>query len=181
MNNTTPTQIELGLVTNKKLQEWLHLNTITYLICQNLQLSTKRITTRWTGQEATILALNPYKTLENFVTDAQFLAVKTLQNEYVKQNRIQESNFSSTQIQQLHTHIQNKLEDKTYEILKICVEIFQAQKTLNEELKRTTNILLLHTVSQIKTDTQNLVTEGFLRNNTWENIQRFTKYIESNT
>lgn len=179
-NTNSEKQIELAIVTNKKLQEWLHLNTITYLFTQNLQLPTKRITTRWTGKEATILALNPYKTLENFVTDAQFLAVKTLQNEYINQNRITESTFTNEQLKQLYTHIQNNLEDKTYEILKTCVEIFQTHKTLNEELKRTNNILLLQTIAEIKTDTQNLITEGFLRNNEWENIQRFTKYIESN-
>ncbi|QPK94171.1 ATP-dependent RNA helicase HrpA [Actinomyces sp. zg-332] len=179
--------VNVTLVADPKLQKWLHKNATMHLLTKKLSLSTKRITTRWTGKEATILALNPYKDIDSFVSDAQYLAVRTLfdsheENVFDSTCETCEKLYPSTkdEYDTLEKYIYNNLEDKVYEILKICVEIFETAKSLNDEMKTSNNIAILHTITDIKQELDILIYDGFLRNNDLSGLSRFHKYIQSN-
>lgn len=115
-----------------------------------------------------------HETMEAFIYDVQFLAIRTLCEQYLLQKHNNVVKYKSSFIfdfnyaflsdnvfptnfdeySKLFTFVRNSFEDKSYEILRLCVQIFEnLKKMLTNHLKNNRDLGLLKYLSaNIRTD-----------------------------
>lgn len=88
-----------------------HSDGVAALLLRELRLPTGRVTTRWTGSDALVLAASPYGSTEELVADAQWAAARAL----TKPVR------TSKEFSALVATARGQFEDQVHQILKHCV------------------------------------------------------------
>ena len=176
---------------NISVQTYLCKYALIYSIYDSLKLPVKRITTRWNSYQTAMIALNPYNSLELFLKDCQILAIKHLFEIYFKNyvnnscvenlsNKFCELTFFIAEKEYVgfKKYVQDHLEDMIYEIIKICVNIFDLNKKLINEQKSVKNMLLIHTVNNIKNNVNNIIYDGFLQECSMQKLRALPKLFE---
>lgn len=171
-------QVAVELCESLAEQQLLHAPAVAQLLLDTSALSYGRIITRWTGTQATILALSPYKDTESLIMDAQYCAIKQLYKDYALDTKFAYPS-DAQDFSELKLKIRDALEDYVYEVLKTCVKIFEAKKELELQIKHTKSLNTLNTSIEIQQQLQTLVYDGFLRNYDYSYIKNFDRYIKA--
>ncbi|WP_297556877.1 DUF3418 domain-containing protein, partial [uncultured Actinomyces sp.] len=119
----TPSQPRAGVrvIAERTQADASHRAGLARLVLARTQLPVARVSTRWTGREALILASGPYPDTQSLVADAQLAAAASLIDEFeTSPVRVR----SQGQFAQLVDWVRDRIEDRIYLILSWAVEAF---------------------------------------------------------
>lgn len=91
-------RVALRLLTVPSEQAAAHASGVQRLVLERCQLATNRITTRWTGHQALVLAASPYHNTEELVADCQRAAVNSLLDNWISHKPFAQRTKSSNKI-----------------------------------------------------------------------------------
>ena len=100
-------------------------------LARDLHLETARITTRWSGKEALLLAASPYPDTESLVADAQMAATVDLVTDLLR-GASPDAIRSAEEYDALLTKARDHFEDRVYEVLSGVIRSAKAYARLQE-------------------------------------------------
>ena len=151
---------------------------VANLVLRRVQLSTKRVSTRWSGREALMLTSTPYRSSEALIADAQWASVRALtvslsgnQGLWAVRDR---SSFDdlSQRVRDLH-------EDQVYSIIEVVVRAMESWAQLQDTLATAD----AQTYSTLREDVErvahSLVFDGFIAATPIERLRNLPRYIQA--
>ena len=151
---------------------------VANLVLRRVQLSTKRVSTRWSGREALMLTSTPYRSTEALIADAQWASVRALtvslsgnQGLWAVRDR---SSFDdlSQRVRDLH-------EDQVYSIIEVVVRAMESWAQLQDTLATAD----AQTYSTLREDVErvahSLVFDGFIAATPIERLRNLPRYIQA--
>ncbi|MCL1801675.1 MAG: DUF3418 domain-containing protein, partial [Promicromonosporaceae bacterium] len=154
------------------------------LLAEN-RLPTKRITSRWTGKQATALGASPYASTEDLVTDLQYAGVRALtsDDDDGRGGPSESGGIDLTQIRTAedlaatHALVRQKLEAQTYQVAADVAAGLTAWRELDTALRNTGALALLATASEIREHAGRLVYPGFVRQIPPAQLRHLARYL----
>lgn len=153
-----------------------HREGLARLVLAHTRLATARVSTRWTGREALILASGPYPDTESLVADAQLAAVASLIDEY-ETPAVQIR--SKAQFEALAGWVQDRIEDRTYLILGWAVEAFAEFGELDRAVRSVSSPAMVRVLADVREHSNSLVFEGFLTRVPFEWLQHVARFVKA--
>ena len=151
---------------------------VANLILRRVQLSTKRVSTRWSGREALMLTSTPYRSSEALIADAQWASVRTLtvslsgnQGLWTVRNR---SSFDelSQRVRDLH-------EDQVYSIIEVVVRAMESWAQLQDTLATADAQAYCALRENVERVAHSLVFDGFIAATPIERLRNLPRYIQA--
>ena len=151
---------------------------VANLVLRRVQLSTKRVSTRWSGREALMLTSTPYRSSEALIADAQWASVRTLtvslsgnQGLWTVRNR---SSFDdlSQRVRDLH-------EDQVYSIIEVVVRAMESWAQLQDTLATADAQAYCALREDIERVAHSLVFDGFIATTPIERLRNLPRYIQA--
>ncbi|MDI9589040.1 MAG: DUF3418 domain-containing protein, partial [Acidobacteriota bacterium] len=153
-----------------------HREGLARLVLARTTLATARVSTRWTGREALVLASGPYPNTEKLVADAQLAAVKSLLAEY----QIPEFKIRSREaFNELAAWVQDRIEDRIYQILGWTVDAFSEFVDLDREIRRTSSPSMIQLLQNVREHSNGLVYDGFLVQVPYQWLPHLARFIKA--
>lgn len=153
-----------------------HRQGLARLVLARTRLATARVSTRWTGREALILASGPYPDTESLVADAQLAAVASLIDEY-ETPAVQVR--SKPQFEALAGWVQDRIEDRTYLILGWAVKAFTEFGELDRVVRAVSSPAMVRVLADVREHSSSLVFEGFLTRVPFEWLQHVARFVQA--
>ena len=151
---------------------------VANLVLRRVQLSTKRVSTRWSGREALMLTSTPYRSSEALIADAQWASVRTLtvslsgnQGLWAVRDR---SSFDdlSQRVRDLH-------EDQVYSIIEVVVRAMESWAQFQDTIATAD----AHAYSALRKDVErvahSLVFDGFIAATPIDRLRNLPRYIQA--
>lgn len=146
------------------------------LILARTGLATARVSTRWTGREALVLASGPYPNTEKLVADAQLAAVQSLLGEYEKPEfKIR----SHEAFNELAAWVQDRIEDRTYQILGWTVAAFSEFVDLDREIRKASSPSMIRLLQDVREHSNGLVYDGFLVQVPYQWLPHLARFVKA--
>ena len=151
---------------------------VANLVLRRLQLSTKRVSTRWSGREALMLTSTPYRSSEALIADAQWASVRTLtvslsgnQGLWAVRDR---SSFDdlSQRVRDLH-------EDQVYSIIEVVVRAMESWAQLQDTLATADAQAYSSLREDVERLANSLVFDGFIAATPIERLRNLPRYIQA--
>lgn len=151
---------------------------VANLVLRRVQLSTKRISTRWSGREALMLTSTPYRSSEALIADAQWASVRTLtvslsgsQGLWTVRSR---SSFDdlSQRVRDLH-------EDQVYSIIEVVVRAMESWAQLQDTLATADAQAYCALHENVERVAHSLVFDGFIAATPIERLRNLPRYIQA--
>ena len=151
---------------------------VANLILRRVQLSTKRVSTRWSGREALMLTSTPYRSSEALIADAQWASVRTLtvslsgnQGLWGVRDR---SSFDvlSQRVRDLH-------EDQVYSIIEVVVRAMESWAQLQDTLATADAQAYSALREDVERVAHSLVFDGFIAATPIERLRNLPRYIQA--
>ena len=151
---------------------------VANLVLRRLQLSTKRVSTRWSGREALMLTSTPYRSSEALIADAQWASVRTLtvslsgnQGLWAVRDR---SSFDdlSQRVRDLH-------EDQVYSIIEVVVRAMESWAQLQDTLATADAQAYSSLREDVERIANSLVFNGFIAATPIERLRNLPRYIQA--
>ncbi|WP_399499348.1 DUF3418 domain-containing protein [uncultured Actinomyces sp.] len=151
---------------------------VANLVLRRVQLSTKRVSTRWSGREALMLTSTPYRSTEALIADAQWASVRTLtvslsgnQGLWTIRNR---SSFDdlSQRVRDLH-------EDQVYSIIEVVVRAMESWAQLQDTLATADAQAYCALREDVERVAHSLVFDGFIAATPIERLRNLPRYIQA--
>ena len=151
---------------------------VANLVLRRVQLSTKRVSTRWSGREALMLTSTPYRSTEALIADAQWASVRTLtvslsgnQGLWTIRNR---SSFDdlSQRVRDLH-------EDQVYSIIEVVVRAMESWAQLQDTLATADAQAYSALREDVERVAHSLVFDGFIAATPIERLRNLPRYIQA--
>lgn len=153
-----------------------HREGLARLVLARTRLATARVSTRWTGREALILASGPYPDTESLVADAQLAAVASLIDEY-ETPAVQVR--SKAQFEALAGWVQDRIEDRTYLILGWAVKAFTEFGELDRVVRAVSSPAMIRVLADVREHSRSLVFEGFLTRVPFEWLRHVARFVQA--
>ena len=151
---------------------------VANLVLRRVQLSTKRVSTRWSGREALMLTSTPYRSSEALIADAQWASVRTLtvslsgnQGLWAIRDR---SSFDdlSQRVRDLH-------EDQVYSIIEVVVRVMESWAQLQDTLATADAQAYSSLREDVGRIANSLVFDGFIAATPIERLRNLPRYIQA--
>ena len=148
------------------------------LVLRRVQLSTKRVSTRWSGREALMLTSTPYRSSEALIADAQWASVRTLTvslsgNQGLWAVRDRSSFDDLTQrVRDLH-------EDQVYSIIEVVVRAMESWAQLQDTLATADAPAYSSLREDVERTANSLVFDGFIAATPIERLRNLPRYIQA--
>ena len=151
---------------------------VANLALRRVQLSTKRVSTRWSGREALMLTSTPYRSSEALIADAQWASVRTLtvslsgnQGLWAVRDR---SSFDdlSQRVRDLH-------EDQVYSIIEVVVRAMESWAQLQDTLATADAQAYSSLREDVERLANSLVFDGFIAATPIERLRNLPRYIQA--
>ena len=151
---------------------------VANLVLRRVQLSTKRVSTRWSGREALMLTSTPYRSTEALIADAQWASVRTLtvslsgnQGLWAVRDR---SSFDdlSQRVRDLH-------EDQVYSIIEVVVRATESWAQLQDTLATADAQAYSALREDVERVAHSLVFDGFIAATPIERLRNLPRYIQA--
>ena len=151
---------------------------VANLVLRRVQLSTKRVSTRWSGREALMLTSTPYRSSEALIADAQWASVRTLtvslsgnQGLWTVRNRSSFDNLSQ-RVRDLH-------EDQVYSIIEVVVRAMESWAQLQDTLATADARAYCALREDVERVAYSLVFDGFIAATPIERLRNLPRYIQA--
>ena len=149
-----------------------HARGVTRLLALDAGLQVKRITSRWSGTEALVLASSSYASTEALVADLQVAAVRSL---IADAAHIRDADSYASAREKVRTRI----EDSVYAYVTALLPVLEAARALDTQVRASTSMALLQTLSQIRAQTDALVGPGFIAHTPPERLRHLVRYLNA--
>ena len=128
------------------------------LLLSRIALATNRVTTRWTGREALMLAASPYADTAALVADAQLASALALVDELSTPANVRDPEAFET----LVAAARDAHEDRVYQILSHVVRALEASAEADAAVRSHPQASLKETTRDIAAHGRTLLYEGFV-------------------
>ena len=139
---------------------------------KHLALPAERISSRWLGDEALMLAAAPYDSTRKLVSDLQLAAVKRLLPDIGKVT-------DDTQLAQAVSGVEDIYEDTVYAVAKDVVRDLQSYGDTSHAVSGTADLPLLSVLQSVREHIASLVFPGFIAQTPPENLARISVYCQA--
>ncbi|MDN4473684.1 ATP-dependent RNA helicase HrpA [Demequina zhanjiangensis] len=152
---------------------------IRRLLVNDIGLQTARVTSRWNSQESLLLASAPYRSTDALVDDLQLAAVTALTT------RGADTGIDAAQVTGADTYakartlLRERLEDEVHAIVARTLPVLQAARDLDSAVRASTSMALLGVLSELRAQSAELVSDGFLRRTPPERLRHLTRYLKA--
>ena len=131
---------------------------LAHLLLARVALATNRVTTRWTGREALMLAASPYADTAALVADAQLASALALVDELSNPADVRDPEAFET----LVAAARDAHEDRVYQILSHVVRALEASAEADAAVRSHPQASLKETTRDVATHGKTLLYEGFV-------------------
>lgn len=153
-------QVSLKILPSRDTADHSFGDGLTQLLLADLTLEVGRVSSRWTGREALLLAGAPYGSTAELVNDAQVAAMRSL---VLEMTRGAPSHVRSlAQYESLRRGVQDQFEDRVYQTLKGVVDAVGAYSAYQSALDSRTHSAYQKTRSETKRTADALFFDGYL-------------------
>ena len=128
------------------------------LLLSRIALATNRVTTRWTGREALMLAASPYADTAALVADAQLASARSLVDELSTPADVRDPEAFET----LVAAARDAHEDRVYQILSHVVRALEASAEADAAVRSHPQASLEETTRDVARHGKTLLYEGFV-------------------
>ena len=128
------------------------------LLLSRIALATNRVTTRWTGREALMLAASPYADTAALVADAQLASARSLVDELSTPANVRDPEAFET----LVAAARDAHEDRVYQILSHVVRALEASAEADAAVHSHPQASLKETTRDVARHGRTLLYEGFV-------------------
>ena len=137
-----------------------------------LHLDNKRITSRWLGSEALLLAAAPYSTSKDLAEDLQMAAVKRL---IPNTDNITDDNL----LRETVANISEIYEDTVYDVAHDVIAILKRDTEVSKAVSGKADLPMLSVLQSIREHVASLVYEGFIAKTPSDSLPRIEKYLHA--
>ena len=131
---------------------------LAHLLLASVALATNRVTTRWTGREALMLAASPYADTAALVADAQLASALALVDELSNPADVRDPEAFET----LVAAARDAHEDRVYQILSHVVRALEASAEADAAVRSHPQASLKETTHDVAAHGKTLLYEGFV-------------------
>ncbi|GHG48239.1 hypothetical protein GCM10011331_09840 [Flavimobilis marinus] len=171
--------VALRVLADADRQDAEHARGVGRLLLSEVALPVARVTTRWTGQQALTLAASPYRTTDDLVTDAQAAAVTALTSGAERGIPAAAAIRDAATYAAARSVVRERLEEEVYRIIGHVVAALTAYRTLEGEIRATTSLALLNTLTDLRDHAAALVFDGFISVMGPERLPHLTRYLRA--
>ena len=151
---------------------------IANLVLRAIRLSTKRVSTRWTGREALMLTSTPYPSTEALIADAQLASVRALSDTLAGERGLWAIRDASA-FEDLSTRIRDRHEDQVYSIIEVVVRAMESWAQLQDRLADASGPAYSSLRSDVQAIASSLVFDGFIAATPLERLLNLPRYIQA--
>ena len=151
---------------------------IANLLLRAIRLSTKRVSTRWTGREALMLTSTPYPSTEALIADAQLASVRALSDTLAGERGLWAIRDASA-FEDLSTRIRDRHEDQVYSIIEVVVRAMESWAQLQDRLAEASGPAYASLRSDVQAIASSLVFDTFIAATPLERLVNLPRYIQA--
>ena len=145
------------------------------LLLTRVALATNRVTTRWTGREALMLAASPYADTAALVADAQLASALALVDELSTPADVRDPEAFET----LVAAARDAHEDRVYQILSHVVRALEASAEADAAVRSHPQASLKETTRDVATHGRTLLYEGFVSATPASALPHLARYLRA--
>lgn len=145
------------------------------LLLTRVALATNRITTRWTGREALMLAASPYADTAALVADAQLASALALVDELSTPANVRDPEAFET----LVAAARDAHEDRVYQILSHVVRALEASAEADAAVRSHPQASLKETTRDVAAHGRTLLYEGFVSATPASALPHLARYLRA--
>ncbi|MCL2454134.1 MAG: ATP-dependent RNA helicase HrpA [Micrococcales bacterium] len=165
--------VALRTLADPRLVPTTHRAGLRRLLLVDVGLPTARVTTRWTGTQALVLASSPYPSTPALVTDVQLAAIETLLPDDA--TAVRDADTYAT----LRATVRSHLEDEAHTLVGVVVDTLGAWRDLDTALRETTSLALVATAADLREQQRRLVHDGFLTTTPAAHLRHLARYLRA--
>ncbi|WP_442984250.1 DUF3418 domain-containing protein [Schaalia sp. ZJ405] len=178
-HSTTDTgAVSVRVMANAAEADRNHRVGLARLLLLKVQLTHTRVTTRWTGRQALMLAASPYANTEELVADAQYASALSLVDELSGPSGVS-SIRSRESFDSLAAVARDLHEDRVYDILGHVVRAMEGQSEVDSALREHTEASMTQTVTDVAANTKSLVYPGFVAQTPLWAMPHLARYLRA--
>lgn len=166
--------VALRVLTDREAADSSHASGVRQLLLAETGLAESRVTSRWTGTEALVLASSPYRSTSDLVRDVQAAAIAGL-----TAGLDLAAVRSERAYRDVRADVRNRLEDATYGVVAQVVAGLQAHREVSAQVKSATSMALLGTLQQIREHQSSLIYPGFVAATPPERLRDISRYLRA--
>ena len=152
-----------------------HRTGLARLLLSRIALATNRVTTRWTGREALMLAASPYADTAALVADAQLASALSLVDELSTPADVRDPEAFET----LVAAARNAHEDRVYQILSHVVRALEASAEADAAVRSHPQASLKETTRDVASHGKTLLYEGFVSATPASALPHLARYLRA--
>ncbi|MCS4485097.1 DUF3418 domain-containing protein [Gleimia sp. 6138-11-ORH1] len=177
-NPTTGLEYRAGtsIFTTLAEADQAHREGLTHLLLTQLALTPTRVTTRWSGAEALMLAASPYPNTQTLVYEAHLAATRALLTSYPTNPVLIRTRSAYNE---LSNWVKQRLEDKIYELIGYLSKALEASASLENTRKTHATQSLLKVNQQIKTHANTLINDRFFTHIPAQWLPHIARFIKA--
>lgn len=145
------------------------------LLLSRVALATNRVTTRWTGREALMLAASPYADTAALVADAQLASALALVDELSNPADVRDPEAFET----LVAAARDAHEDRVYQILSYVVRALEASAEADAAVRSHPQASLKETTRDVAAHGKTLLYEGFVSATPASALPHLARYLRA--
>ena len=145
------------------------------LLLSRIALATNRVTTRWTGREALMLAASPYADTAALVADAQLASALALVDELCTPANVRDPEAFET----LVAAARDAHEDRVYQILSHVVRALEASAEADAAVRSHPQASLKETTRDVAAHGKTLLYEGFVSATPASALPHLARYLRA--
>ena len=145
------------------------------LLLSRVALATNRVTTRWTGREALMLAASPYADTAALVADAQLASALALVDELSTPTDVRDPEAFET----LVAAARDAHEDRVYQILSHVVRALEASAEADAAVRSHPQASLKETTRDVAAHGKTLLYEGFVSATPASALPHLARYLRA--
>lgn len=159
----------------------LHRDGVGALVLAAVALPTARVTTRWRGEEAALLATSPYASTEALVADAQWAAARRLMYRWEAQGSDAWTLRTQDALTDYAAWVRELLEDEVYAVVREAAATLRVHRDWRRALEAAPPMRILDVVTEERAHVDGLLTPGFISR--WAAIPgaNLTRWIQAST
>ncbi len=151
---------------------------VASLVLRRVQLSTKRVSTRWSGREALMLTSTPYRSSEALIADAQWASVRTL-TVSLSGNQGLWAVRDHSSFEDLSQRVRDLHEDQVYSIIEVVVRAMESWAQLQDTLATADAQAYSSLREDVERIANSLVFDGFIAATPIERLRNLPRYIQA--
>ena len=151
---------------------------VASLVLRRVQLSTKRVSTRWSGREALMLTSTPYRSSGALIADAQWASVRTL-TVSLSGNQGLWAVRDHSSFEDLSQRVRDLHEDQVYSIIEVVVRAMESWAQLQDTLATADAQAYSSLREDVERIANSLVFDGFIAATPIDRLRNLSRYIQA--